>query len=164
LKKKHKDALAAALGNIAALTARVEHLKRGNRINVTPLVKQKRDWALPLKPGESFEWTDLNYKCRVTRTKMGLLCGYVGVGDWHPAYGKHYTWTGFEGIAVHGGLTFAGEMGNDPGRRWWLGYDCAHFNSGGMDEAACRIECEDLVLQLSGLECEYLKEKLEAKS
>lgn len=63
----------------------------------------------------------------------GFWCGYVGVPQGHPAYGKSYDDLG--DVAVHGGLTYAAPCrGNvchvpEPGRPdtvWWLGFDCAH--------------------------------------
>lgn len=72
--------------------------------------------------------------CRVT----GALCGYVGVVEGHPDFGKSYDDVEVE---VHGGLTFAAfctESDNeaehichipDPGEPthvWWLGFDCSH--------------------------------------
>src|SRR5690606_11578254 len=72
----------------------------------------------------------------------GHWCGYVGLNEGHPLYGKGYDDAHDEAdIDVHGGLTFAdscqpsetesrgvchipGE--GEPDHVWWLGFDCAH--------------------------------------
>jgi len=75
--------------------------------------------------------------CLAVRTDLGHLCGYVGVAEHHPAFGR-----GYDSVAadVHGGLTFSGfcveddkEHGichvpadGESDRVWWLGFDCAH--------------------------------------
>lgn len=76
--------------------------------------------------------------CLIVRTPhSGHLCGYVGVAEGHPYFGKDYDHAECE---VHGGLTFADfcqekskEHGichipgpGEPDRVWWLGFDCAH--------------------------------------
>ncbi len=69
----------------------------------------------------------------------GHLCGYVGIPQGHPYYGRNFM--GLD-LHVHGGLTFASpsdecDLGNDhigvhKGERlWWFGFDCCH----GMDLA-----------------------------
>lgn len=76
----------------------------------------------------------------ILRNDMGALCGYVGVTEGHPAFGKDYD--ELDAIDVHGGLTFAdkchphpeGESRGichvpgegEPDHVWWLGFDCAH--------------------------------------
>lgn len=75
--------------------------------------------------------------CLIVRNGGGALCGYVGVGMTHPAFGKGYNDVD---VMVHGGLTFAGECQKteDEGRGvchvhpgggkvWWLGFDCSHY-------------------------------------
>ena len=68
------------------------------------------------------------------RGGRGALCGYVGVPQGHPWYGKDYDDVDAE---VHGGLTFAnacsGKVCHDEHTEevanadvWWLGFDCAH--------------------------------------
>lgn len=88
------------------------------------------------------------YPCRLIRRAENLdtdytlfhWCGYVGVPQDHPAYGKNYsTWSESEqgispvesavnDISVHGGLTFAAsELHYQPEKDlWWFGFDCAH--------------------------------------
>jgi hypothetical protein len=85
-------------------------------------------------------WVDeqTSLDCMAVRNRAGAWCGYVGVPEGHPAFGKHY-----DDVAgdVHGGLTYAGPCQEtddpadgvchlpQPGRPapvWWLGFDCAH--------------------------------------
>jgi len=85
-------------------------------------------------------WVDeaTNLDCMIHRNGVGALCGYVGVGPDHPAYGKHYDDVD---VDVHGGLTYANTCREtatedhgichvpEPGREhdiWWLGFDCSH--------------------------------------
>ena len=76
--------------------------------------------------------------------RAGHWCGYVGVPEGHPAFGKDYddvrvaTDDGWPD--AHGGLTYAAHCQEgdeaeaichipDPGEPdhvWWLGFDCAH--------------------------------------
>lgn len=79
--------------------------------------------------------------CLIVRNFGGALCGYVGVPQTHPAYGKHYDDPECGGFDVHGGITFTGKCNPSeeasrsichvvsPGEDdnvWWLGFDCAH--------------------------------------
>jgi hypothetical protein len=82
--------------------------------------------------------------CLVKRSPMsGSLCGYVGVSEGHPWFGKGYgdlEGHDADGPDVHGGLTFADfcQEGpeeatichvpgpGEPDRVYWLGFDCAH--------------------------------------
>lgn len=69
--------------------------------------------------------------CLIVRSPLGALCGYVGVPEGHPCYGKD--WDDLD-VNVHGGLTYSdacqpgdhvpGEKESD--NMWWLGFDCAH--------------------------------------
>ena len=76
--------------------------------------------------------------CLVKRSPFGgNLCGYVGVSEGHPWFGKDY---GDVPAEAHGGLTFAAfcQEGDEahtichvpgpgePDRVWWLGFDCGH--------------------------------------
>lgn len=84
------------------------------------------------------QWSDeeTGYPCLIVRNQYGALCGYVGVSEGHPLFGKHYDRAEVE---VHGGLTFSdrctpsadeshGICHIDPSNDnvWWLGFDCAH--------------------------------------
>lgn len=91
------------------------------------------------------EATDLD--CLLVRNHFGAWCGYVGVPETHPCFGKG--WIDVEAelsVHVHGGLTFADRCDPRaeespelmsgavchvpyPGRPdpvWWLGFDCLH--------------------------------------
>lgn len=73
--------------------------------------------------------------CLIKRNRMGALCGYVGVTEGHPFFGK-----GCDDcdVRVHGGLTYADfrqdgdearaicHVPGEPDRVWWLGFDCSH--------------------------------------
>lgn len=99
-------------------------------------------FEIPLPEGpwkhepDKLQYTDRisGLPCLIVRNPMGALCGYVGVGSRHPAYGKFYDDVD---VRVHGGLTFSDfcqEGGKichkvSPGEDdnvWWLGFDCAH--------------------------------------
>jgi hypothetical protein len=88
------------------------------------------------------QWVDpdTNLDCLIVRSPaIGNLCGYVGVGSAHPAYGVDYNHLDLD---AHGGLTYADRCQEGhphvgvgvchvpfPGRSediWWLGFDCAH--------------------------------------
>lgn len=70
-----------------------------------------------------------NMQCVIVRVPhSGHLCGYVGVPEWHPWFGKDYDEID---ASVHGGLTWAREelpsaIEADFGIDWWIGFDCAH--------------------------------------
>lgn len=111
----------------------------------------KKDWGQGEWTDEpdKLSWTDPATKlpCLIVRGPAGSLCGYVGVDETHPYFGRPYsTWsdTEFPGpdVSVHGGLTFAEACspGEDeatgichvsqPGAAehvWWFGFDCAHY-------------------------------------
>jgi len=86
------------------------------------------------------QWTDktTGLPCLIVRGPVGALCGYVGIGSKHPAYGNHYDDVD---IMVHGGLTFSSKCNEkslegkgichkvESGENddvWWLGFDCSH--------------------------------------
>ncbi len=83
---------------------------------------------------DRLEWRldDCALPLLIQRGPLGVLCGYVGVPPWHPAYGKDYD--GVD-VDVHGGLNYAERCQRHichvprPGESddvWWLGFDCAH--------------------------------------
>lgn len=106
------------------------------------------------------QWQDkkTGLPCLAVRNPVGAWCGYVGVAEGHPAFGKEYglVQSGkyaddysrkieeaiIPDVEVHGGLTFSNfcvEDGREHGichvvepgendRVWWLGFDCAHMN------------------------------------
>jgi hypothetical protein len=74
----------------------------------------------------------------VRHPRMGQWCGYVGVPEGHPFYGKSYEEVDTR-LEVHGGITFAGGCQEDkehgichipqpgqPDTVWWFGWDAAH--------------------------------------
>jgi hypothetical protein len=78
------------------------------------------------------EATDMD--CLIVRNGGGALCGYVGVTEGHPMFGKHYDEAE---VTVHGGLTFSDYCAEDgkichvpapgrPERVYWFGFDCSH--------------------------------------
>mgnify|MGYP001568655352 CR=1 FL=1 len=111
---------------------------------LTYTTKDKSAWG----PGpwqeepDKIQWTDAGtgLPCLIVRSRhLGNLCGYVGVAEGHPAFGRDYDELGYY-PEVHGGLTYAAfcQEGDDaetichvpepgqPDRVWWLGFDCAH--------------------------------------
>ena len=58
------------------------------------------------------------YRCEISRSPLGHLCGYVTVPVGHPAHEATYFDPLLEGIEVHGGLTYSHEGTH--------GFDCAH--------------------------------------
>ena len=81
--------------------------------------------------------------CLIVRALSGALCGYVGVPEGHPYFGKNFydVYDITQELEVHGGLTFSDFCAHspdesrgichvpapgEPDRVWWLGFDCAH--------------------------------------
>lgn len=120
------------------------------RSHLKEISEAKIDW--PRGPWhqepDSKEWVDeeTGLSCEIMRGPAGAWCGYVGVPKEHPAYGLDYNgpddaydinptvkwWRihvnrRFEyaiyDVRVHGGLTFAGNRGDE---KHWFGFDCAH--------------------------------------
>jgi hypothetical protein len=87
------------------------------------------------------QWVDAatGLDCLIVRNAhLGNWCGYVGVPQNHPLFGKDY---GAVDVDVHGGLTFSEKCEPDPrgegygichtpepGRSevYWFGFDCGH--------------------------------------
>lgn len=85
------------------------------------------------------QWIAHGLDCLIVRGPHGGLCGYVGIPESHPAFGK-----GYDDVSVehaHGGLTFAARCEPNANEEqdichrhdvaanavvWWLGFDCAH--------------------------------------
>lgn len=71
------------------------------------------------------EITLCGVSCFVMQTDMGHFCGYVEVPLSHPWRREGYDSIDVE---VHGGLTFAGTIEDDHGKkRYVVGFDCAHY-------------------------------------
>ncbi len=87
--------------------------------------------------------TESGYLCQIRRNgALGNLCGYVGIKEGHPSYGKHYFEMPDE-IEVHGGLTYADKANtegwliptDETDNTWFFGFDCAHS----YDEVPCSL-------------------------
>jgi len=110
---------------------------------ITYTTKDKTAWGpgpWQTEPDKvQFEDPDTGLPCLIVRTDMGILCGYVGVPESHPLFGKNYA--EIDDVSVHGGLTFSGHSRPDDSedsgichlpdigesdKVWWLGFDCAH--------------------------------------
>ena len=104
---------------------------------------------------DKVQWQDAltGLPCLAVRNPhRGHWCGYVGVSEDHPLYGRNYMDTDFE---VHGGITYADscQPGDDesqgichtpdpgePDHVWWFGFDCAH--SGDWSPCEAKYEQE----------------------
>jgi hypothetical protein len=84
---------------------------------------------------DRLEFLHAGYACLIVRNNLGNLCGYVGVDNTHPFYGKPYQDLERE-LEVHGGLTYAKKCSGqvchvpEPGMPedvFWFGFDCAHL-------------------------------------
>jgi hypothetical protein len=76
------------------------------------------------------EFKYAGFKCLIVRhPTFKHLCGYVGVPEGHPFYGRDYDFydTYFN---VHGGITYSG-MGNGKDGftkgLYWIGFNCNHY-------------------------------------
>lgn len=108
-------------------------------------MKNKADWGDGpwVTEPDKMQWQDRATKlpCLIVRNNGGALCGYVGVTEGHPAFGKESV--GDIELGVHGGITFSGfcqphddehSKGichipgkGEPDRVFWLGFDCSHL-------------------------------------
>lgn len=68
------------------------------------------------------------YQCVVVLSILGHRCGYVGIPESHPYFGKNYE--NLCDIECHGGLTYSRGylLGSELPNIWWIGFDCAHFD------------------------------------
>lgn len=89
---------------------------------------------------DKVQWQDeaTGLPCLAIRhQRSGHFCGYVGVAEGHPLFGR----SGEDELEAHGGLTFGGAFCSDeheshsichkpgpgePDHVWWVGFDCAH--------------------------------------
>lgn len=101
-------------------------------------------------------WVDAHtgLDCLIHRGPSGALCGYVGVPESHPLFGKDYD---DADVSVHGGLTFSDRCHGDENGRgichptnkaanetvWWLGFDCAHAGDFCPSYQEYRFGCYD---------------------
>lgn len=100
---------------------------------------------------DKVSWVDQNTKldCLAVRhPQSGHWCGYVGVSEGHPDFGKDYMDVDYN---AHGGLTFAGPC--DPAEPvetgvchisetpvWWFGFDCAHSGDSSPSTQRFRVD------------------------
>lgn len=67
------------------------------------------------------------FQCRIERSQLGTLCGYVAVPKWHP-------WRRLAAGSIparpHGGITWVGAQRGS--RLHWLGFDCGHPHLGDL--------------------------------
>jgi hypothetical protein len=112
---------------------------------------------------DKVQWVDedTGLDCLAVRNNFGAWCGYVGVTEPHPWFGKSYheclincdedvCWehTPAGRVDVHGGLTFSDycqertrkdrgicyvPLDGNPKRIYWFGFDCSHY--GDLDPA-----------------------------
>ncbi len=82
------------------------------------------------EPEDRIDFIHAGFSCMLLRGPVGSWCGYVGVGEDHPAFGKNYV-----DVSVHGGLTYANTCHGQichapqpgmPANVYWLGFDTAH--------------------------------------
>lgn len=128
-------------------TPRPELLPKGSTLvswALTPEAYEQRahDWR-KWPPGawddepDRIEWRAPGSKLPrlALRNNFGAWCGYVGLSEDHPLYGKTWSDPKAEALSVHGGLTFgnacAGHICHVPragesDHVWWLGFDCCH--------------------------------------
>ena len=88
--------------------------------------------------GDSFDFEAFGLPCYLMRNKsLGHWCGYVQVPKDSRLFGKNYSFysasengiskleQAINDLAVHGGLTYAGDRKQDGNH--WFGFDCGHF-------------------------------------
>lgn len=75
---------------------------------------------------DKYEWIDekTGYYCLIHRNDLGALCGYVGLREDHPCYGKEDE--AYQ-LDAHGGITYANETIVEDKQYWIIGFDCAHL-------------------------------------
>ena len=82
---------------------------------------------------EDFEHA--GFVCFVHRGPRGHWCGYVGVPEGHPCYGKGMQDEPVSDLDVHGGVTYGSRCSGhichvpkpgQPDDVWWIGFDCSH--------------------------------------
>jgi hypothetical protein len=108
------------------------------------------------------EWRYKDLPCLLHRSPVGGgWCGYVGVPEGHPWFGRPLCELETLDIEVHGGVTYA-ESCDEPichvpregeGEVWWIGYDCGHgFDVQPKLDALLKMIRTDRKNQLSPLE------------
>ncbi len=93
---------------------------------------------------DKMQWPDeaTGLPCLIVRSGIGAWCGYVGISEGHPLYGKDCNDDDdYLQLLVHGGVTFSARCQpqddnshgvchvpdpGEPDHVWWIGFDCAH--------------------------------------
>jgi len=107
-------------------------------------VENKVEWGQGpwVDEPDKIQWPDqaTGLPCLIVRNHGGALCGYVGIQEGHPLFGKRYDHEDCYNLEAHGGLTFSDKCfgaeedrsichipgAGEPDHVWWLGFDCAH--------------------------------------
>lgn len=97
---------------------------------------------------------------------VGAWCGYVGIKEGHPLYGKSYSSSEFLNIIVHGDLSYSDycqeeeketgicHISEDDDKVYWIGFDCAH----GSDVAPIMSETMSFLFpDITYKDLEYVK-------
>jgi len=82
---------------------------------------------------DRLEFKYAGFDCLMQRNGFLAWCGYVGLPDSHPLYGKSYDEIPNE-LPCHGGITYSESCNetichpsdDDTKPLWWLGFDCSH--------------------------------------
>lgn len=142
-----------------------------HHVMITELMKKAPDGKWKTEPVR-FEFKHAGLDCLGIRQMHGAWCGYVGVPDGHPLFGKEIDDV-VDRLDVHGGVTYADACrdivchfaDNEDEKRWWFGFDCMHswdysptvgaMPGGGSarsykDMDYVRLELEKLAYQLRG--------------
>ena len=100
-------------------------------------------------------WRDerTGLECEVVRQSHGALCGYVTVPEGHPAYLLEPMDSQFDGIDVHGGITYAAP---DRASGHRVGFDCAHTSDFAPDRDGAFAEPGDVA---NYCDFEYVREE-----
>lgn len=72
------------------------------------------------------EWEHEGMACALRHGVFGAPCGYVALPEGHRLHGKD-AWTADGEVDVHGGITFTGKLDSDDSKRFWAGFDMAHY-------------------------------------
>ena len=97
------------------------------------------------------QWKAHGLICVVGHSPAGVLCGYVGVSEISPLFGKGYYDLDFE---VYGGLTYAdsNKLNRDypiktESETWFFGFDSGHGID--LNEQTMKVQTELLAFQIA---------------
>lgn len=102
--------------------------------NLEPVKFDRSEWGSGPWDNEPdrLDFEHAGFACLLHRGPCGHWCGYVGVPEGHPYFGKSYDDVP---VDAHGGLTYSEKCAGHichvpkpgmPDVVWWLGFDCAH--------------------------------------